>query len=521
MYRILWLLLALLAGNGYTQNLKLVKKIGGSIAPKSIVHNGNGLFFAQNMMYRHSITVYNRDFQLVKTISDKVNLADYNISGYTGQHAGAPVECAFSPDGRYAWITNYAMEGSGFDTPGDDDCLKDPKEWDYSFIYKINTSTFQIENVVQVGSVPKYAAATPDGRYVLVSNWCSSDLSVIDAATNRELKRIPLGRYPRGIAVDPQSKRAYVCLMGSNKITAINFSDWNMWQIEVGNGPRHICLSPDGRYAYITLNLADQLVKVDLWTGAIIAKTNAGDAPRSMCTDGSGQFLYVVHYKDNTLGKYRTDDLTLIESAKTAGKPIGVTYDIARQTVWVACYTGMIWVFSDQNGPALPQPAVASSAPASTPEPTSVVPRATPRKEPTPAQTPRPTTGASTQSAQNQTPAPTKPAPAPTKTSPQPSAPVATPAKPQTPPKPQTTTPAKPTPTKPAALPYTIVVGSFSSSANAANLQKQLKAKGLAAQIRGNRVCVGAYATEAEANKAAQTLAAKHNLKGCWVLKTK
>ena len=31
--------------------------------------------------------------------------------------------------------------------------------------------------------VPKYVAVTPDNRYVLVTNWCSFDLSVIDRAT--------------------------------------------------------------------------------------------------------------------------------------------------------------------------------------------------------------------------------------------------------------------------------------------------------------------------------------------------
>ena len=30
-----------------------------------------------------------------------------------------------------------------------------------------------VDQVIQVGLVPKYVATTPDGRYVLVSNWCS------------------------------------------------------------------------------------------------------------------------------------------------------------------------------------------------------------------------------------------------------------------------------------------------------------------------------------------------------------
>lgn len=514
LFRLTCLLLCVLSSFSplSAQSLKLIRKIGGNIAPKSVVHNGNGLFFAQNMMYRHSITVYNRDFQLVQTISDKVNLAEYNIPGYTGQHAGAPVECAFSPDGRYAWISNYAMSGKGFDTPGDDDCLKDPQEWDYSFVYKINTSTFRVENVVKVGSVPKFAATTPDGRYVLVSNWCSSDLSVIDAATSTEVRRIPLGRYPRGIAVDPQSLRAYVCLMGSNRLAVIDFCDWVVHPLEVGNGPRHICLSPDGRFAYVTLNTDDQVVKVDLRAEAVVAKTAGGDAPRSACIDGTGQFLYVVQYKDNKLAKYRCADLSAVETVKTADKPIGVTYDVARQTVWVACYTGAIWVFSDENATLQ----VPGKQPVSPPT-TRTIARAEPRQEPQPT-APLPTKSATKPEKPATEPVPQKPATVaatkPAKPTPAPVAtkPAATPAKPATAPA------KKPEPAPAKKLPYTIVVGSFSSPANAQKRQKELIVKGLQAEVRGNRVCVGAYATEAEAAKAVKALAKSHALEG-WVLK--
>jgi hypothetical protein len=48
--------------------MKLKKTIYGKISPKSVVHSGTGLFFAQNMMYSHTITVYDRKYNLVKTI---------------------------------------------------------------------------------------------------------------------------------------------------------------------------------------------------------------------------------------------------------------------------------------------------------------------------------------------------------------------------------------------------------------------------------------------------------------------
>ncbi len=64
-------------------------------------------------------------------------------------------------------------------------------------MYRVNTQSYAIEKAVPVGAVPKYVAVTPDGRRVLVTNWCSADLSVIDTATSTEVARIPLrGEHP-------------------------------------------------------------------------------------------------------------------------------------------------------------------------------------------------------------------------------------------------------------------------------------------------------------------------------------
>ena len=40
--------------------------------------------FAQNMMYRHTVTVYDRNGDLVKTIPDTVDLTAFGIPGHPG-----------------------------------------------------------------------------------------------------------------------------------------------------------------------------------------------------------------------------------------------------------------------------------------------------------------------------------------------------------------------------------------------------------------------------------------------------
>jgi YVTN family beta-propeller protein len=98
------------------------------------------------------------------------------------------------------------MYGPGFSRPGGDGCGL--AGWDESFVYRIDTQTLEIDQIIPVGAVPKYLTVTPDDRYLLVANWCSFDVSVIEVETGEELARVEAGRHPRGIAVDPDSTRA-------------------------------------------------------------------------------------------------------------------------------------------------------------------------------------------------------------------------------------------------------------------------------------------------------------------------
>ena len=84
-----------------TPSMKLIHTINGSIAPKSVRTSGDGVVSAHNMMYRHSVTVYDaKTFELLHTVSDSVSLKDFGYSKTTGNYKGAPVEGTFSPDGN-------------------------------------------------------------------------------------------------------------------------------------------------------------------------------------------------------------------------------------------------------------------------------------------------------------------------------------------------------------------------------------------------------------------------------------
>ena len=327
--------------------LRLAGVITGNISPKSVASSGTGYVTAQNMMYRHSVTVYDaRRLKLVKTISDAVQLRKLGYPEYPGTVRGAPVEAAYSSDGRYAYVSNYSMYGAGFGPEGDDNCTPS-SGYDRSFVYRIDMKTLKIDKAYRVGAVPKVVAVTPDDRYVLVTNWCTWDLSVISTKKGWEVKRIPIGAYPRGIAVSPAGTAAYVAVMGGNTLVRVDLRRWTKSSIAVGAGPRAAAFHPSDRYIFVSLNAEGRVAKLDLKRGTVTAKVATGSAPRSLVLAADGRALYVVNYEGGTISKLRTSNMRTLQTINACYHPIGITYDRATRRVWVACYTGSIRVYND------------------------------------------------------------------------------------------------------------------------------------------------------------------------------
>jgi YVTN family beta-propeller protein len=326
----------------------LVKTISGAISPKSVLASNNGLVSAHNMMYNHSVTIYDaQTLALTKTISDSVSLSDYGYSKYSGNYKGAPVEGAFSPDGKYLYFTNYAMYGRGFNKEGHDTCSPS-SGYDKSFLSRVDLATSTIDAVYPVGSVPKVVKVTPDNKYILVSNWCSYTVTVISTETQKTVADIKIGRYPRGISISSDSSFAYVAEMGGKNVHKINLADFSQTLISIGANPRALELSPDGKTLYATLNLSGKVIAWDLDADRAIKSVYTGKSARSLAISSDGSALFVVNFRSGTVSKVSTSDMKVLQTIKVCSEPIGVTYDSSTDRTWVACYGGSIKVFENR-----------------------------------------------------------------------------------------------------------------------------------------------------------------------------
>jgi YVTN family beta-propeller protein len=79
---------------------------------------------------------------------------------------------------------------------------------------------------------------TPDGKLAFVSTLGGPDLTIIDAASHKEVKRLPIGRGAAGIQMQPDGSRAYVACTPDDYVTVIDLKTLTVsGRIDAGRQP--------------------------------------------------------------------------------------------------------------------------------------------------------------------------------------------------------------------------------------------------------------------------------------------
>jgi YVTN family beta-propeller protein len=79
---------------------------------------------------------------------------------------------------------------------------------------------------------------TLDGKLVFISSLGQPDVTALDAATRKEIKRIPVGHGAAGILMQPDGTRAYVACSPDNYVTVIDLKSLQVTgHIDAGHEP--------------------------------------------------------------------------------------------------------------------------------------------------------------------------------------------------------------------------------------------------------------------------------------------
>ncbi len=139
---------------------------------------------------------------------------------------------------------------------------------------------------------PIALAVSADGARILVANQTSGSTTLIDAKSARVLDEIKTGDRPAGVAISRDGLRGVVAHWYGGDVAILTLKGDKLavtGRTAVGPEPRGVAMTPDGKTAYVTVGVANEVVRVDLETRKVTGRLTVGREPRgiALSTDGS------------------------------------------------------------------------------------------------------------------------------------------------------------------------------------------------------------------------------------------
>jgi YVTN family beta-propeller protein len=91
----------------------------------------------------------------------------------------------------------------------------------------------QHQRVRHVCRVPRHLALSPDDRQLYISCLTASEVAVLDTATQRVVRRVPVGRSPKALDVMGNGRYVVTADYGGSSATVIDTLDWRAQRVPV------------------------------------------------------------------------------------------------------------------------------------------------------------------------------------------------------------------------------------------------------------------------------------------------
>ncbi|MCD7097947.1 lactonase family protein [Stenotrophomonas sp. MMGLT7] len=257
------------------------------------------------------------------------------LDGQVPSLGDEPTHASLSPDGRYLFVANYAVNAD----PGGTLAVV-PVAADGSLRPPTQLSSYQASGVDrerQASAHVHSATMAPDGRHLLVADLGGDRVYAYrydpQASAERPLRpapepfvALPPGSGPRHLVFDATGRHAYLTLEMSGQVAVLDYADGRLAVREVldlfapgfsgDNGAGAIHLSADGRFLYAVNRGSDNHIvvfAVDPHDGGLRQlqrRAAGGRQPREFAIAPGGRFVLVAAQGDDRITVIERDDRT-------------------------------------------------------------------------------------------------------------------------------------------------------------------------------------------------------------------
>lgn len=177
------------------------------------------------------------------------------------------------------------------------------------------------------------AAARGDLLYVLNSG--EATISLLDAATRQELRRIPALREPHHLVLTPDGSQLVIADSGGNELLFFNPATGEQLRRERISNPYHLEYSPDGRFLVVASLRRDQVDLYDAATLALLQRWRTGGMPSHIAFAPDSLRVFVTLQAEGAVAAFEPATRRHLWTAPVGPQPAGIIWHRGRLIVGI------------------------------------------------------------------------------------------------------------------------------------------------------------------------------------------
>jgi len=160
--------------------------------------------------------------------------------------------------------------------------------------------------IARSGEILTYASPveilySADGTRLFVLCQGSDEVRVLNAATFRAIKSIPVGHIPRGFALSANGRRLFVANTWDDTLSVIDtrlLTVTNTWSVAAE--PSGVAADRGGKYVFVANRISTDVAVLDATNGGELKRLAAGRGASYITASPDGARLYVTHVYPNS-----------------------------------------------------------------------------------------------------------------------------------------------------------------------------------------------------------------------------